>query len=96
MAQGKIHWDVGNYAAVEKVFRKSMEYCSENETWKLNVAHVLFMQEKYKDAISFYQPLVEKSMDKVVSLMFGFVMICLCRFWTFQRLFWRISVYPTS
>lgn len=31
---------------VEKVFRKSVEFCNENDTWKLNVAHVLFMQVK--------------------------------------------------
>jgi hypothetical protein len=29
---------------VEKLFRQSAEFCSEHETWKLNVAHVFFMQ----------------------------------------------------
>lgn len=28
---------------VEKIFRKSVEFCNESDTWKLNVAHVLFM-----------------------------------------------------
>ena len=31
-------------AQVEKLFRQSAEFCSEHETWKLNVAHVFFMQ----------------------------------------------------
>jgi len=31
---------------VEKLFRKSVEFCNEVDTWKLNVAHVLFMQVK--------------------------------------------------
>jgi tetratricopeptide repeat protein 30 len=65
MAQGKVYWDAGNYSMVEKLFRRSMEYCSESDAWKLNVAHVLFMQEKYKEAISFYQPIVERSIDHV-------------------------------
>ena len=54
---------------IEKIFRKSVEFCNENDTWKLNVAHVLFMQEsKYKEAISFYEPAVKKYYDNV----FGF------------------------
>ena len=44
MAQAKIYWDLGDYQQVEKVFRKSVEFCSEHDVWKLNVAHVLFMQ----------------------------------------------------
>jgi|OM-RGC.v1.035758874 hypothetical protein len=31
---------------VEKIFRQSAEFCSEDESWKLNVAHIFFMQEK--------------------------------------------------
>lgn len=44
MAQAKIYWDKDDYQQVEKIFRKSVEFCSEHDTWKLNVAHVLFMQ----------------------------------------------------
>jgi tetratricopeptide repeat protein 30 len=66
MAQAKIYWDQDNYSMVEKIFRKSVEYCNENDVWKLNVAHVLFMQEaKYKEAISFYEPIVKKQYDNV-------------------------------
>jgi hypothetical protein len=51
---------------VEKIFRKSVEFCNESEVWKLNVAHVLFMQEtKYKEAISFYEPIVKKQYENV-------------------------------
>ena len=42
--QAKIYWDKGNYTMVEKIFRKSVEFCNEHDSWKLNVAHVLFMQ----------------------------------------------------
>ena len=44
MAQAKIYWDSRNYQQVEKIFRKSVEFCSEHDVWKLNVAHVVFMQ----------------------------------------------------
>eukprot|EP00922_Rhytidocystis_sp_ex-Travisia-forbesii_P018947 GHVS01028135.1.p1 GENE.GHVS01028135.1~~GHVS01028135.1.p1 ORF type:complete len:293 (-),score=30.12 GHVS01028135.1:227-1105(-) len=60
MGQAKIHWDTTNYAMVERIFRQSAEFCSDNESWKLNVGHVFFMQEKYKECIRYYQPFVSK------------------------------------
>lgn len=65
MAQAKIHWNRDNFQVVEKIFRKSVEVCTEDDTWKLNVAHVLFMQNKYKEAIGFYEPIVKKHYDNV-------------------------------
>lgn len=44
MAQAKIYYDLENYEKVESIFSKSAEFCSGNDTFKLNVAHVLFMQ----------------------------------------------------
>ena len=40
MQQAKIYWDMENYQQVEKIFRKSVEFCNEHDIWKLNVAHV--------------------------------------------------------
>ena len=51
MAQAKIYWDLGDYQQVEKIFRKSVEFCSEHDVWKLNVAHVLFMQVRMSTVI---------------------------------------------
>ena len=34
------------------IFRKSVEFCSESDIWKLNVAHVLFMQVIWRQASS--------------------------------------------
>lgn len=69
MSQAKIYWDRDNYAQVEKIFRKSVEFCNEHEVWKLNVAHVLFMQEnKYKEAVGFYEPIVKKHYDNILSV----------------------------
>ncbi|XP_067012129.1 intraflagellar transport protein 70A [Anabrus simplex] len=69
MAQAKIYWDLEDYAQVEKIFRKSVEFCNENDTWKLNVAHVLFMQEnKFKEATGFYEPIVKKHYDNILDV----------------------------
>ena len=65
MAQAKIYWDLEMYQQVEKLFRKSVEFCNESDIWKLNVAHVLFMQEnKFKEATGFYEPIVRKNFDR--------------------------------
>ncbi|KAJ8325433.1 Tetratricopeptide repeat protein 30A [Batrachochytrium dendrobatidis] len=69
MAQAKIYWEMDTYNMVEKIFRKSVEFCNEHDVWKLNVAHVLFMQEsKYKEAISFYEPIVKKNYDNILDV----------------------------
>uniref|UniRef100_A0A8C5BVF6 Tetratricopeptide repeat protein 30 n=1 Tax=Gadus morhua TaxID=8049 RepID=A0A8C5BVF6_GADMO len=69
MAQAKIYWSRDNFQMVEKIFRKSVEICNEHDTWKLNVAHVLFMQEnKYKEAIGFYEPIVKKHYDNILNV----------------------------
>lgn len=66
MQQAKIYWDLENYVQVEKLFRKSVEFCNEHDVWKLNVAHVLFMQDgKWKEATGFYEPIVRKHYDNV-------------------------------
>merc|ERR1719453_2958492 len=67
MSQAKIYWDRDNYPMVERIFRQSAEFCSEHETWKLNVAHVFFMQEtKFKEAIKYYEPHVGKMMEQIL------------------------------
>jgi len=69
MQQAKIYWDMDNYTQVEKIFRKSVEFCNEHDVWKLNVAHVLFMQDgKWKEATGFYEPIVKKHYDNILSV----------------------------
>ena len=67
MAQASIYWEMKNYAVIEKIFRKSVEFSSDHDVWRLNVGHVLFMQDnnKYRDAIGFYEPIVKKHYDNV-------------------------------
>ncbi|XP_015513201.1 intraflagellar transport protein 70A isoform X1 [Neodiprion pinetum] len=69
MAQAKIYWELENYPQVEKIFRKSVEFCNEHDVWKLNVAHTLFMQEnKFKEATGFYEPIVKKKYDNILDI----------------------------
>lgn len=69
MGQARIYWNLADYDQVEKIFRKSVEFCSEHDLWKLNVAHTLFMQEtKFKEAAGFYEPIVKKHFDRVCIL----------------------------
>eukprot|EP00056_Hartaetosiga_gracilis_P003970 m.69940 g.69940 ORF g.69940 m.69940 type:complete len:648 (-) comp11653_c0_seq1:1089-3032(-) len=63
MAQARIYWDIHHHEQVEKIFRKSIEFCNDHDTWKLNVAHVLFAQGKYQEAIGFYEPIVQKNAE---------------------------------
>lgn len=68
MAQAKIYWDIDNYPMVEKLFRQSAEFASEHEAWKLNVAHVFFMQEtKFREAIRYYEPVVEANVENILN-----------------------------
>ena len=44
MLQAHIYWDRQQYSRVQQAFQQSAEFCSEHETWRLNLAHTLFMQ----------------------------------------------------
>lgn len=68
MSQAKIYWDKENYTVVEKLFRQSAEFCADHETWKLNVAHVFFVLERYNEAIRYYEPIVSKNSENMLSL----------------------------
>merc|ERR1712050_286757 len=68
MGQAKIYWDLEHYSMVEKIFRQSAEFCSEDESWKLNVAHIFFIQEKFKECIRYYEPFVRKHNDNLLGV----------------------------
>ncbi|KAI5746150.1 hypothetical protein M8J77_000393 [Diaphorina citri] len=68
MAQAKIYWDMENYSQVENFFHKSVEFCDGNETWRLHVSHVFYMQDKFKEAIAFYEPIVKKYSNNLLNV----------------------------
>ena len=80
MQQAKIYWEQENYNQVERIFRKSVEFCNDHDVWKLNVAHVLFMQvptegestaqssHKFKEAAGFYEPIVKRNYESILNV----------------------------
>ncbi|CAB3408425.1 unnamed protein product [Caenorhabditis bovis] len=87
MAHAKVYWDRRNYTAVERLFRGSVDYCREHDTWKLNVAHTIFMQEqKYKEAAGFYEPIVNKNYDNILDVSAIILAnLCVCYIMTNQN-----------
>uniref|UniRef100_A0A7S2EA66 Tetratricopeptide repeat protein 30 n=1 Tax=Ditylum brightwellii TaxID=49249 RepID=A0A7S2EA66_9STRA len=80
MAQARIYWRKEKYTMVESLFRQSAEFCGDHSIWKLNVAHVLFMQqgEKFKDSIRYYNPFVQKCGEKNILEVAAIVLANLC------------------
>eukprot|EP00891_Asterochloris_glomerata_P009730 jgi/Astpho2/9730/fgenesh1_pm.00149_%23_13_t len=69
MLQAHIYWDRQQYSRVQQAFQQSAEFCSEHETWRLNLAHTLFMQDqKFKEVIHFYEPIVRAHIDDLLSV----------------------------
>jgi len=69
MAQARIYWEMENYDMVEMLFIQSAEFCSEHETWRLNMAHVLFMHgSKYREAIRYYEPIIKAHEEDLLSI----------------------------
>lgn len=68
MAQAHIYWEIENYPMVERLFQQSAELCSDHEVWKMNVAHVFFMQQvKFREAINYYEPVVAANEDNILN-----------------------------
>lgn len=58
MAMGKIHWDAGDYQAVDRLLRQSGEYCGDGSACAVNLGHAYFMQNKFREAALCYEPLL--------------------------------------
>ena len=69
MQQCRIYWDLEDYVQVERILRASVEFCTDADVWRRNLAHVLFMQAKYKEALQAYEPLVSKYRNQVQYLL---------------------------
>ncbi|TKR59940.1 hypothetical protein L596_029544 [Steinernema carpocapsae] len=68
MSQAKIIWDQGDYPKVEKILQRGLEFIQNHSTWQLNVAHVIFMQEKFREANAFYSPLLKGKLEDLLSI----------------------------
>jgi tetratricopeptide repeat protein 30 len=61
MAHAHIYWKQKDYVAAEQVLRNAPNICTDSNSWKLNMAHVLFIQQglKIKECITYYQSIVD-------------------------------------
>ena len=67
MSQCRIYWDRHNYEQVERLLKLNAEFVSESDTFRLNVAHTLYMQEtRYKDAITYYEFICKKHYTSIL------------------------------
>lgn len=68
MAHAKIFWNKEDYVKVEQLLKASQDYCSINDTWRLNLAHVYFVQEKYTEALAFYESIYHKNLETLLDI----------------------------
>ncbi|KAH8311458.1 hypothetical protein KR044_006465 [Drosophila immigrans] len=89
MARAWISWREDDFLGAEREFRSSAEFCSENaicSVWRLNAGHVLFMQDKYKEAAAFYEPIVRQHSDDIMSVSAAVLAnLCVSYIMTFQN-----------
>ena len=63
MLQAKVYWDKGEYANTEKFLQQSSEILHDNVVFNENLAHALFVQEKFEDSIPYYEMLINSHTD---------------------------------
>ena len=68
MAMASMHWDLENYGEVEKIFRQSAEFCSENETRKLNGALLLHAGRQVQGGHQILRALREEAPDNLLGI----------------------------
>ncbi|CAD6186166.1 unnamed protein product [Caenorhabditis auriculariae] len=88
MAHAKFYWDRAQYSQVERLFRTSVDFSREHDTWKLNVAHTIFMQEQKnsKKRPDFYEPIVQKSYNHMMDISaIVLANLCVCYIMTNQN-----------
>ncbi|KAL0210454.1 hypothetical protein RCL1_004890 [Eukaryota sp. TZLM3-RCL] len=79
MAQAKVLWEEENFTACERLLKQSAEFCSENNIWKLNIAHCNFMMEtKYPECVKTYTPVVESYYESGLLSVQAIVLANLC------------------
>ncbi|KAL0234133.1 hypothetical protein PCE1_001171 [Barthelona sp. PCE] len=61
MSWCKVYWNHKNWEKVEQVLMQHSDFCGEDPTWRLNMAHALFMQDRWQEASVFYLPFFENA-----------------------------------
>ncbi|PFH33381.1 tetratricopeptide repeat-containing protein [Besnoitia besnoiti] len=61
IAQAKIYAERRHYGLAESALQSSAEFCELDSNWQLSMAHVLFLQGKYPEAISYYERILKSN-----------------------------------
>ncbi|ETO22637.1 hypothetical protein RFI_14556 [Reticulomyxa filosa] len=79
MSQARVYWEKNNWKMVQKILENSQEFACDHDTYRLNMAHVLFMQQnKFQEAIQFYEPIVHKQAHSSILNVTAMVLANLC------------------
>jgi hypothetical protein len=80
MSQARLYWEREEFETVEEVLGKFADLCGEEEEWKINMAHSLFVQQgsKFMESISFYEPVVSNCGDESILTLSPIVLANLC------------------
>jgi tetratricopeptide repeat protein 30 len=69
MAHTRIYWDREDFVGAEKLFRNAAEFCATHDVFRLNLAHVCFMQgNKFKEAVRYYEPFVHNMRNALLQV----------------------------
>ena len=68
MWKAKVYWEKKDYPSADQILREYIDFFADEDCWKINIAHVLFMQERFPEAVQFYEPIVQASAASILSL----------------------------
>jgi tetratricopeptide repeat protein 30 len=80
MARAQIYWKQKDYVAAEQVLQNAPDLCADSDSWKLNMAHVLYVQQglKTKECIPYYQWFVDAETKESILRVSPVVVANLC------------------
>lgn len=78
MAQAEIYWNSEHWGMVERIFKQSIDFAAEDQTWQVNFGHVFYMQEKYVDSIRYYEMITHAYAEKGLLNCSAIVLANLC------------------
>lgn len=67
MARTWLYWLDDNFAAAQREFRLSAEFCSESSLWRLHAAHVYFIRgDEFQEEAAFYETIVSQNYSDIL------------------------------
>lgn len=77
--QGLLLWDAGHYQLLERLLARVKSILGDDELWKTNLAHTIFMQDtRYNECIQLYESLSERVDQNSLLKVDADLLSCLC------------------